>query len=490
MLTGRERMNNHRGDRLMAFENVVSRTSRHLSAPSQPGGRRDRRLRPGIDKLEERSLLSYTITDLGTLGGPVTEAMGLNNKGQVVGESETGAVDPFGNPVFHAFIWDSVHGMRDLGTMGGDLTSVAVAINDAGTIAGTSTTARVQKVNKKSGYVSYVWTDHAVTWSNGFQVQELADGSAFDINGAGEVVGTSNNEAMLWASGGATDLGTLGGSEKGSQSWAAGINSAGQVVGSAPINDSAQTQRPFLWSPKTLDGTKGTMKNLGTLDPTAGPSFSVGAGTSINAVGEVVGVSDDLEIPNAFLYSGGQIYDLGILGGIYNASQASSINDSGVVVGSAAVESGSNNRAWIWVPTSQNGTRGQMTDLNNLIPAGSGWTLTFAKSVNNSGEIAGFGTVNGQVHAFLLTPTTTSLAQPSIGAANRPAGNSVSPNPGGPVSVQRPDAPTALDIASLDPGWWGRSAEQPTNPVSPSSLISQVVDLALPDLAGHPRYRR
>jgi hypothetical protein len=43
-------------------------------------------------------------------------------------------------------------------------------------------------------------------------------------------------------------------------------------------------------------------------------------------------------------------------------------------------------------------------DLNTLIPANSGWYLQFTASINNAGEIAGQGTINGEVHAFLLTP--------------------------------------------------------------------------------------
>jgi probable HAF family extracellular repeat protein len=44
-------------------------------------------------------------------------------------------------------------------------------------------------------------------------------------------------------------------------------------------------------------------------------------------------------------------------------------------------------------------------DLNDLSVAEKpGWVLIDARSINNSGQIVGVGTVNGQIHAFLLTP--------------------------------------------------------------------------------------
>jgi probable HAF family extracellular repeat protein len=45
-----------------------------------------------------------------------------------------------------------------------------------------------------------------------------------------------------------------------------------------------------------------------------------------------------------------------------------------------------------------------MTDLNTLIPAGSPWYLLQALSINDAGEIAGYGTINGETHAFLAKP--------------------------------------------------------------------------------------
>jgi hypothetical protein len=45
-----------------------------------------------------------------------------------------------------------------------------------------------------------------------------------------------------------------------------------------------------------------------------------------------------------------------------------------------------------------------MTDLNSVINAKSGMVLNEAKAINDLGQIAANGTINGENHAFLLTP--------------------------------------------------------------------------------------
>jgi hypothetical protein len=54
---------------------------------------------------------------------------------------------------------------------------------------------------------------------------------------------------------------------------------------------------------------------------------------------------------------------------------------------------------------------GPMQDLNNLIPAASGWTLYNASGINDKGQIAANGTGSaGAAHALLLTPVGNSRA--------------------------------------------------------------------------------
>jgi probable HAF family extracellular repeat protein len=77
-------------------------------------------------------------TDLGNLGGETGQAGGniaydINNQGQVVGNS-----DLRGDKTYHAFLWTRGTGMQDLGTLSGDVASVGISLNDAGSVVGLS----------------------------------------------------------------------------------------------------------------------------------------------------------------------------------------------------------------------------------------------------------------------------------------------------------------------------------------------------------------
>jgi len=95
--------------------------------------------------------------DLGTLGGPDSEAVAINERGQVVGWADTRATDKDGDPIPHAFL--SQNGkMRDLGTLGGP-SSRATTINERGQVIGSADT------KAKDEYGDPI--SHAFLWQNG-----------------------------------------------------------------------------------------------------------------------------------------------------------------------------------------------------------------------------------------------------------------------------------------------------------------------------------
>ncbi len=83
-------------------------------------------------------------------------------------------------------------------------------------------------------------------------------------------------------------------------------------------------------------------------------------------------------------------------------SYAFGINDSCQVVGKIQNLAATYSYAFIWEDE-------QTINLNQQIPDGSGWSLEEAWDINNNGQIVGGGTINGEQHAFMLTPTVKSV---------------------------------------------------------------------------------
>jgi len=80
------------------------------------------------------------------------------------------------------------------------------------------------------------------------------------------------------------------------------------------------------------------------------------------------------------------------------SSWAAAINNKTEIVGGfQPISSSSSGGAFYY-------KNGQMIDLNNKIPANSGWVLTYATAINDLGQIVGMGTKNGTTKAFLLNP--------------------------------------------------------------------------------------
>jgi probable HAF family extracellular repeat protein len=95
--------------------------------------------------------------------------------------------------------------------------------------------------------------------------------------------------------------------------------------------------------------------------------------------------------------TGGHMQDLGTLGG--TNSVAYGINSRGQVVGDSTLISGFHQPHYAFLYSG-----GRMQDLNNLLVSNPGWILTTARGINDASQIAGGGAINGQTHAFLLTP--------------------------------------------------------------------------------------
>jgi probable HAF family extracellular repeat protein len=310
---------------------------------------------------------TYELTDLGTLGGNYSAALDINAAGQIVGSSAL--ADNSRQP----FLWENGH-MIALGTFGGTLGSTQT-INASGQVAGQSFDASGQRR-------PFLWSDGVM------QDLGISNGSAKGVTDSGDVVGWaygsgSYMRAWLYRNGSVTDLGTLGGSSSGTNA----INNSGQIVGWSYTAE-APWFHAVIWNAGSM-----------TPVPTLGGTYSNVYGQ--NELGHVVGwsnVAGDAS-SHGYLYADGVLTEMGTLGGAN--SLASGISDSGEIVGRAQVADGTDHAAK-WVG-------GVAQDLNNLIPAGSGWELQYAAGVNDFGKIVGWGQVGGERHGFLLTPSPSGM---------------------------------------------------------------------------------
>jgi len=312
----------------------------------------------------------YSVTALA--GDADSEVAALNNAGQIAlsVRSDDGAQGYAG----------TADTLTALSALPKHHASLVYGLSDAGQAAGAS-------FNIPGHARAFVWdgATHKIGSLPGYPYSE-----ARGINSAGEIAGFSETgradrrrawvtRAFLHRPGEPlTDLGTLGGQ----YSAAYAVNAPGTVVGKADTEEVGATHA-FAWQ-------GGQMTDLGTLGGANSVAYAV------SDTGQIAGASDidDTGTRHAFLYASGQMQDLVPLPGM-TSSAAYALNLAGQVVGTS--QTLMLKRATLW----QNG---QPTDLNALLPAHSGWTLTDARAINDHGQIAGVGLFQGHRRAFLLTP--------------------------------------------------------------------------------------
>ena len=226
----------------------------------------------------------------------------------------------------------------------------------------------------------------------------------YAINDSGTIVGFSGNSnltmyhafAYFFSLSYMSDLGTLG-----TTSMARAINNSSQIVGESL--SLAGYRRAFRM-------VNGTMTDL---DP-ANPAYDSYA-TGINDAGQIVVVTNKAwhlvrvsaeklrwvayrgSVWYTLVYNGGVLTDLGNLG-VAAGTFGASINAGGDVVGMTNVAG--QQRAFLY-------HAGYMKDLNSYdITNLAGWQLLIANNINDSGQIVCLGlNPAGQYETVLLTPT-------------------------------------------------------------------------------------
>jgi probable HAF family extracellular repeat protein len=294
---------------------------------------------PASSQEINRTVPGYRITEL----DPGTSA--INNLGQTVGNFQT----PAG--VTHGFI--ETNGIRtDLGSLGGY--SLAGAINDRSEVAGVS-----------QGIDGY---DHLFLYSAG-TMRDLgvlgANARVAGLSNRGEITGNHTppgrgNVAFLYTRG---RLQELVPPDKVYQAYSRAINERGEVAGVAGSEDAVIWQggrtrvigpRIASWSLPEDINDRGDLVGAAGFPGTAGPGDG-----------------------RAFLYSNGRVTNLGTLGGPF--SFASAVNNYRQIVGGAQIGF-LDTRAFLY-------ERGALYNLNDLVPAGSGWLMDAALDINDRGQI-------------------------------------------------------------------------------------------------------
>ena len=313
-------------------------------------------LAPSLAWTEERYAIVQIEAGPGAPPTAYSHGIGINNLGEIVGF--------FGTPETrlpeHPFRYSRNEGMVDLGPTG-----IAVAINDAGQIAGAGNTA--------------------FRWSPGIGYEPLGTfggnwSYAEGMNNRGQVTGWSYRADGSQGAFRFTD--GVGMQELGLGHVGGGINDQGWVTGADGLN-------AFLFR-----------------DDVGAIYLGPGAARAINNRGVVAGAYGYPFSSFAVLWFEDQTRFLGTLGGGY--SEPYSINEKNQVVGSSE-RTDRTGAGFIW--SEQEG----MVDLNSLVVSNSGWFIGEAEGINENGWIVGTGYYQEKEQAYLLIPIQPSLQIESAG---------------------------------------------------------------------------
>lgn len=308
----------------------------------------------------------YDLTIIGTLGYENSRCTFISDSGEVLGATWT---EPHGlPPLYHGFVYRD-NKMTPLQPMPGLTTSYPTEINASGVIVG-------------SGTGGYEGPAYPAMWNSELNPSPPGGwprsfgplGYANDINDAGQVIlniGYGQYRAFLWQNGRATEL-----VPNLVRVSAGDINELGQIVGYWGYHGSSS--RAFLWQEGIMTVLPGTS------------SWAVASG--INNRGTICGQNDQ----SAVLWKGEAISYLPEMRS-YRYSTAYAINEQEQVLGTVYTGNG-DSESVLW-------ENGRIIRLNGLITMGAPFISVSATSINNLGQICGYGQLaDGTRRGFILTP--------------------------------------------------------------------------------------
>ncbi len=360
---------------------------------------------------------------------------GINSSGTMTGTTD-GTNDPNGET------WDIVTGgqpgvvINSIGTLatngnyayGSDQLEYCygAAITNSGVIVGGSATAADGMYDGTDAVHAYVYDPSQAVPYTDLTGQNQRYSSAYAISSDGtKVVGfqtanpqdndvTATNsqsmkQAMLWTKNtdGTWSAGQgLGALSAGRQSIAYGVNNNGFVVG---VSEASSTgggvgQFAFVYDPVTQSVIPLTS------------TFT--SGTSL--------MNSPIDTNFLVFSNPNPSHDLlsNDIGGSSVSSEAEAINNENQIVGFYNDPLGHRNGTSAFLATVDNAGDVTITDLNNLLPANSGWILTEATGINDAGQVVGWGTYNGAQESWELTLPATAVPEPAgvLGALVAAAG--------------------------------------------------------------------
>ena len=316
------------------------------------------------------------VFDLGAQG---SSAIAINNNGQVltvggtynnlhhyvIGKFET--IDIPGNNLGFSDI-------NDVGQVAGGITNIPCAFNLRPTIA------HFALYSIATGTLTDLGTYNNPEYGGCTSV------SASMLNNNGLIVGEGDGGPVIYSGGVVNAVEVYPGS---STTRFFDVNDSGQIVGQHFNNYFSYVPH---YPSRALLYHNGTYTDLGVQ-----PGFYVSAAYDINNAGDIVGTSEIIEprVIHPFLLRNGVWTDLGVLPGAVGC-YGNKINNTGQVAATCVLSNGSavtaiyNNGVW--------------TDINSLLPAGSGWQIGAVKDYNDQGVILAQASINGAQHYVLVDP--------------------------------------------------------------------------------------